>query len=210
VVDGVIDRLGHDRGTYGPKRSGRTHSLLTAPLTGVIVGGLVGGAAAWLLGFLSILGAAYVPLVALGAGEGTLAGIVHLGLDSLTDHGIYVNGERRRLAGWRSDDPAVNGLVIMLSLVVMGVTLVTRLPWLLVIAESALLAEPILWVWVPLFTLGLVLAAVGAARSRSAVPMSRRTWSGRQHPQGKAPAAPVVCAKCGTVAMRDDRLFCNG
>jgi len=192
LVDGAIDRLGHEEGGYGPKRTERTHGLFTAPFLGALIGLLLQLVVAWLLGWFSGLDwTAYAsPLITTGICEGVLAGFVHLTLDSTTERGIYMWGKRRRLAGWRSDDPDLNGVVAAFSWIVIMVAFVARWPWILIFAEELVSAEPILQLVVlglgGLFAVSVVVRIARAAKSRNAVPLPRRTWSGRQPPQAPA------------------------
>jgi hypothetical protein len=179
-VDGAIDRLGHEEGGYGPKRTERTHGLVTAPLLGALIGLSLEVVVAWLFGWFSGLDwTAYAsPLITTGICEGVLAGSVHLTLDSITEHGIYMWGERRRLAGWRSDDPDLNGVVAASSWIAIVVAFVARWPWILVFAEDLVSAEPILQLVVlglgGLFVVSVVVSIARAAKSRNAVPMGHR------------------------------------
>lgn len=95
----VIDFLGH----RGRRRSPLTHT----PLRSLAWGALSSAPAVY-------LAHSYLPLLA-----GALAGPLHLALDVVTEHGIYIcNPKCRRfaLAHVRYNDPLANALAVLLGI----------------------------------------------------------------------------------------------
>lgn len=103
VVNLVIDELGHSSRNGMRVRSDATHSTLTAPLWGGLL-----GVASVAIPSLIMTGATEAGLVLFSAGEGVVAGCTHLLLDALTEGGVYHKGRRKAIAHMRYDNRLAN------------------------------------------------------------------------------------------------------
>ena len=110
AVNLLIDELGHTAHGRFVARSPLTHSVLTAPLWGGLVGYWV-----WLgAGSLGLTSAGLeTAFVASGGG----AALAHLLLDSLTERGVYLVKGRVALAHFGSGNGVLNGIFLGLGLV---------------------------------------------------------------------------------------------
>ncbi|AAY79641.1 DUF1286 domain-containing protein [Sulfolobus acidocaldarius] len=113
----LIDRLGHEiRGKY-ISRTPTTHTFPRSMLWSLLV--------SVLLSFLFFYVRHTIPYYLLI--DGVIAGPSHMVLDIFTERGIYVkrNGRWKRfaLAHFRYNNPAVNGLAVLLGLLMMLVPL---------------------------------------------------------------------------------------
>ncbi len=102
LTDTIIDVAGHSRNQNGfPVRTRLTHSVLTAPVWGFLIGAVVG----------TFLGVGF----AAGAVGGLAASFCHLFLDAACESGIYAPFRRWRIAGGRIpyNDPLTNGTFLL-------------------------------------------------------------------------------------------------
>jgi hypothetical protein len=115
----TIDAIGHSRRGDRKVRSWTTHSILTAPIWGALLG---------LLSVFVLYRLVQISpgseLLAFSAGMGVLAGYSHLVLDSLTEGGVFLGRSRLAIAHLRNNNLILNlvfaGLGILLILAGLG------------------------------------------------------------------------------------------
>jgi len=93
LTDTIIDRVGHSKVGERLDRNSLTHSILTAPTIGILLG----------LGSSIFLNHGFALVLA-----GFLAGVCHLLADSLTEAGVFAPFSRRRLCSLPFDDWLLN------------------------------------------------------------------------------------------------------
>jgi hypothetical protein len=152
LADSAIDRFGHttfntyDRDSYS-SRTPVTHSVLTGPIVGLVVGLLTAyllisvrvvagavfqtdffdvfvsavGAGAWFLHFLNFN-------IAMGL-AGIMTAVLHLFLDSLTEDGVYTPMKRWELAGVDPRDTTLNVTLKLAGLVMIVYVFGVRVPF---------------------------------------------------------------------------------
>ncbi len=108
IVNPVLDWLGHFRRGPYISRSPFTHSVFTAPVWGAAVAYLVWTA----LGPFGVLGV--VSSTTLLA-AGVVVALTHLILDSVTERGVFILGDRVALAHFRSGNPILNWTFVALG-----------------------------------------------------------------------------------------------
>lgn len=114
LTDQLIDRLGHEQGPHGPRRSWTTHTVLLAQVWGTILGLAVGTAAEQILQPNGLIAAAVT--------GGLAASTLHLFADSLCEAGIYVPtmNPAHRLKRWHMATLPYNSPALNLTLALLG------------------------------------------------------------------------------------------